>query len=280
MKYKVLAVDLDGTLLATSGEPHPVDRDALLSLGARGVATTIITGRLWSGTRDAALAIGAHGPVGCVDGSHIVLGRTGEDVFHAGITGDHAEALRQALAPHDAATFLFAHDEIIHDDVGAPYLRYVQTWSKQVTRIDRATEHPHWTHPRGVSEVVCVGHEESVRAIERTLGERCAEAVQVVSFPIRRPGGDGRWGMVVRAKGPSKGTAVEALARHHGVTPAEVVVVGDWLNDLSMFAVAGRSFAMGQAPEPVKMAATDVLDATNLTGGGIYEAARRAGLLP
>jgi hypothetical protein len=56
--------------------------------------------------------------------------------------------------------------------------------------------------------------------------------------------------------------------------------VGDWLNDLPMFQVAGRSFAMGQAPDAVKSAATDVLDATATTGGGIAEAARRAGLLP
>jgi hypothetical protein len=85
--------------------------------------------------------------------------------------------------------------------------------------------------------------------------------------------------MVVRASSCSKGTAVEWLANHHGISTEEVVVVGDWLNDLSMFAVAGRSFAMGQAHDALKAVATDVLDATAKTGGGITEAARRAGLL-
>jgi hydroxymethylpyrimidine pyrophosphatase-like HAD family hydrolase len=55
-----------------------------------------------------------------------------------------------------------------------------------------------------------------------------------------------------------------------------VVVVGDWLNDLPMFEVAGRSFAMGQAPEDVKRAATDRLKADGMRGGGIAEAIRRA----
>jgi hypothetical protein len=46
-----------------------------------------------------------------------------------------------------------------------------------------------------------------------------------------------------------------------------------------MFRVAGRSFVMAQAPDEVKAAATDTLRADLTTGGGIAEAAERAGLL-
>jgi hypothetical protein len=51
-----------------------------------------------------------------------------------------------------------------------------------------------------------------------------------------------------------------------------VAAVGDWYNDLGMFAYAGRSFAMGQAPEAIHQAATDRLVATSVDGGGIAEA--------
>ena len=81
---------------------------------------------------------------------------------------------------------------------------------------------------------------------------------------------------MVRAAGPTKGTAVEWLARHHGCAAAEVVVVGDWINDVPMFRVAGRSFVMGQAPAAVKAHATDELEADVSEGGGIAEAIRRA----
>jgi hydroxymethylpyrimidine pyrophosphatase-like HAD family hydrolase len=89
----------------------------------------------------------------------------------------------------------------------------------------------------------------------------------------------GMWAMVVRASGYSKGTALVWLARHHGITPEEVVAVGDWFNDVPMFEAAGRSFVMAQAPEDVKQTATDRLDSDSSTGGGIAEAALRAGLL-
>ena len=87
------------------------------------------------------------------------------------------------------------------------------------------------------------------------------------------------WGMVVRAAGIDKGTAIEWIADHYGVTLRDIVAVGDWLNDVPMLRRAGRSFAMGQAPSEVRAAATDLLDADAWTGGGIAEAAERAGLL-
>jgi hydroxymethylpyrimidine pyrophosphatase-like HAD family hydrolase len=59
------------------------------------------------------------------------------------------------------------------------------------------------------------------------------------------------------------------VAAHYGCTIEETVCVGDWLNDVSMFGVAGRSFAMGQAPDEVKRAASVVLAETSEQGGGI-----------
>jgi len=57
---------------------------------------------------------------------------------------------------------------------------------------------------------------------------------------------------------------------------AEAVAVGDWINDVPMFEVAGRSFAMASAPDAVRAKATDVLAAMAGSGGGIAEAIRRS----
>jgi hydroxymethylpyrimidine pyrophosphatase-like HAD family hydrolase len=81
---------------------------------------------------------------------------------------------------------------------------------------------------------------------------------------------------MVRAAGATKGTALAELCRRAGCSLDEAVAVGDWVNDVPMFEVAGRSFAMGTAPDAVRAKATDVLTATALAGGGIAEAVRRA----
>jgi hydroxymethylpyrimidine pyrophosphatase-like HAD family hydrolase len=80
----------------------------------------------------------------------------------------------------------------------------------------------------------------------------------------------------VRAAGPTKGTALAELCKTAGCTLADAVAIGDWVNDIPMFEVAGRSFAMGSAPEHVRAKATDVLARPAGAGGGIAEAIARA----
>ena len=72
------------------------------------------------------------------------------------------------------------------------------------------------------------------------------------------------------------GTCMPRCADDAGCTLADAVAVGDWVNDVPMFAVAGRSFAMGGAPDAVAATATDQLTRPAGAGGGIAEAIRRA----
>ncbi len=270
--FKLLAVDLDGTLLARDGVPHEVDRLAIARLREAGVPTTIATGRLYSGSCDVARAVGIEGPIACVDGSQIVDTRTGREAYVRSIEAEIAVVVRDLLADHGAISFLFAQDIIVHDAAGEPFSHYVRTWSPRVEVVDRVTDHPHWEHDAGVMAVVAIGAAEQIRAIVTTLRTELAHATFVVDFPVARLAGT--HALVARAAGTTKGTAIEWLARHHGITPAEVVVVGDWVNDVPMFQTAGRSFVMGQAPEHVKRTATDRLLADLHTGGGVAEAIR------
>jgi len=244
------------------------------------VPTTIITGRLFSGTRHAAEIIKISGAVACMEGCHLVDAATGRDLLHGGIAGGTAAQVRAMIAELDAASFLFANDRILYDARGVPHLGYVRTWSAEHIEVATVVEHADWEHERGLTAIVCVGAEGPIQALDAQIKRSLGHAVYSASFPARqRDGEQPTWGMVVRAAGYSKGTAVRWLAAHHGVDPSEVVVVGDWFNDIPMFEVAGRSFVMGQAPEEVKRAATDRLHADAVSGGGIAEAVKRAGML-
>src|SRR5688500_18572432 len=77
MSFRLLAVDLDGTLIDAAGAVHAPDREAIAALAAKGIPTTIITGRLFSGTRRIAGDVGTTGPVACVDGCHVVEAASG-----------------------------------------------------------------------------------------------------------------------------------------------------------------------------------------------------------
>lgn len=267
----LLAVDLDGTLLSRTGVPHEADVKALRAAREAGVTVTILTGRLIAGTRAAARALGLDGPLGCADGAHIVHATTEESLLHRTIAGPAAVQLQQLFARAQASTFLFVGDTVVHDDAGAGHLPSVRGWSEQLQQVDSVFEHGAWARgATGVTAVVSVGTEQQIRGTSDSIRAELAEHAQVLSFQMH----DGAWGLIARSVGVSKGTALRFIAEHSGVAMADTVAVGDWLNDLPMFEAAGRSFAMGQAPEAVKRAATSVLPETSTSGGGIARVVR------
>lgn len=272
--YKLLALDLDGTLLNHAGMAHDADIAAVRKLRARGVKVTILTGRLYSGTRESAELLGVEGPVGCADGSHIVNAKNDKTLLHHGIRGRAADRLRASLERNDLVAFLFAEDAIVHDERGADYLPYVRTWSTDLRYAHRVTEHALWDSDGGMTAVVALGKEACVGRTVADIQRDSTESMQVAMFPFRRD--TEHWGMVARASGGTKGTALAWVSAHYGIDLSETVCVGDWLNDLPMMSSAGRSFAMGQAPAEVKAAATDVLEGTIDAGGAIAEAIGRA----
>ena len=271
---RLLAVDLDGTLLGPLGQPHDIDVAAIRALRLTGAVVTILTGRMYSATRPTAERLGLTGPVGCVDGSHLVDAASHETLLHRGITGKHAHGMRDILVRSQAATFLFSRDVLLHDDAGDPFLPYMATWSTSLQRTRSVHEHATWDEPDGVTAAVSVGTGAQIASAHAELDQKLEGAAYVASFPLRRLGE--LWGMIARAAGGTKGSALEWIAGHHGIALADTVCVGDWINDLPMFARAGRSFAMGQAPPDVKRAATDTLPVTHEQGGGVAWAIREA----
>jgi Cof subfamily protein (haloacid dehalogenase superfamily) len=274
LSYKLLAIDIDGTLLRRDGSIHEDDLHAIGRLHAAGVPVTIATGRLYSGTRHIAQKVGIRGPVACIDGS-LIVHTEGDTYLHSQtISGAEAALLRAITERHAPACFLFAQDSIVHDATAAPFAHYARTWSASIAEVERITSHPCWDHEHGLHALVAIASEAQIRAASEEVRAELGASASVVSFPIQRV--TGMFAMMVRAAGSTKGTAVSWLAEHHGCSPSDVVVIGDWLNDVPMFQVAGRSFVMGQAPEAVKQAATDRLSVDLTQGGGVAEAIARA----
>jgi Cof subfamily protein (haloacid dehalogenase superfamily) len=273
---RLLAVDLDGTLLDKQGQPHPRDVRAVHAALVAGVRVSIVTGRLYSGTRAFVEALGLRGAVGCADGSHLVHARDHGTLVHYGVDGVVASRIRDAVARVGVATFLFSRDVIGHDAAGEPYIEYVATWSRDFQVVRDVYGHDLWTAADGITAVVAIGSRDQITAVVDDLARDVPGAVVVAKFPILRGTEAGRWATIVRAAGTTKGTAIRWIAGHEEVTLAETVCVGDWVNDIPMFEVAGRSFAMGQAPDEVKAKATDVLRNTVEDGGGVAAAIEEA----
>jgi hydroxymethylpyrimidine pyrophosphatase-like HAD family hydrolase len=278
-RYKLLITDLDGTLIDGGGKIHERDRRAIETLLARGVRVSVCTGRMYSGTRQIARVLGLNTAVGCVDGSHIVHSSDDRELVLRSITSEGARILFDTLASVRPVSFVFADDTVLHDGAGVEFLPYISTWSERAIEVGDAIGESRTRYEASTCGVVALGSKQQIQSVAGELRQKAPDTLQSATFPIRRPPFSALWGMVVRAAGASKGTALEWIARHEGVDPAQTIAVGDWLNDIPMLCAAGRSFAMAHAPDEVKRVASDVLDADVVKGGGIEEAAQRAELL-
>jgi hypothetical protein len=193
---------------------------------------------------------------------------TGATLIHHTMAPETAALVRTTLGAHGLASFVFDAAGIHHDHAGAPYAGYVRTWSPNLRVVE---EELAWqTEPLGA---VAIGEPEAVAAAHAALRGH-SERLFTVSFPVHSA--PGKHAVLARAAGATKGTALAELCRHAGCSLDEAVAVGDWLNDVPMFEVAGRSFVMASAPDAVRAAATDALVAQAGAGGGIAEAIRRA----
>lgn len=271
MPYRLLALDLDGTLLRSDGRVDDRDVAAIGELRAAGVTVTIVTGRLHSGSREAAAACGIEGVIACVEGSHLIDVASERTHSRHGMNPAITRRLRDAFGAHGLASFIFEHDGIHHDERGEPFARYVRTWSPRMRLVEEALDERVWAN--GPLAAVAIGDEAAVAAAHAALKPHASDIFSV-SFAVSAC--PGKYAVLVRAAGPTKGTALAELCRGAGCTLAEAVAVGDWVNDVPMFEVAGRSFAMGGTPEHVRAKATDVLEQPTGGGGGIAEAIRRA----
>src|SRR3954451_6907929 len=100
MPYRLLALDLDGTLLRTDQRVDDSDIAAISQLQAAGVTVTIVTGRLHSGATGAATACAIEGAIACMEGSHLVEVASGKTLLHHGMADEVAAMVRTAFTGH------------------------------------------------------------------------------------------------------------------------------------------------------------------------------------
>jgi len=178
MPYRLLALDLDGTLLRRDHSVDERDVAAIRELQAAGVTVTIVTGRLCSGATGAARACSIEGVIACLEGSHLVEMGTGTTLAHHGMEAGVAALLRATLGEHGLVSFVFDAGGIHHDRAGASYADYVRTWSPNLRLVE---EELAWqTEPLAA---VAIGEAGAVAAAHAVLRAH-ADRLFSVSFPV------------------------------------------------------------------------------------------------
>jgi len=262
---RLLALELDGTLLRLDGSVDPRDRAAVARARRHGAVVTLATARLPPAVLPLARSLRLSAPLICADGGAIVDPRRGEVLARSALGEAALAALLEGFAEAGLAPFVCVAEAVIGGPAAEPLAPWVGGWSRAPSfrpRLDAAE--------LGAEALIALG----LGAIDRVeaawaalLGEVDAE-LAVFALGERAP-----WALRAQPRGAEKGAALARVAASLRVPRADVAAVGDGLNDLGMLAWAGRSFAMAHSLPAVRAAAGEVLAAS--AGGGVAEAVAR-----
>lgn len=268
LRYRLLGLDLDGTLLQPDHSVARADRDAIAAAQAAGCMVVPCTGRAWHESALAlreveALDLGVF-VTGC-----LVQNLAGGEVQHAvGFDPQLAHELVEHLRDLPEAVLAFrtrhraGHDFLVSGD--GELTENTAWWFEHTGALVAHARNP---GPQGLGDCVRVGVVSTRSHLrERLAGLRKAfgDTITAHSFPgVVREGtaAEDRVEILeVFPAGVSKWTGMQVIARTHGIADEEIAFVGDQINDLPALRAAGLSVAMGNAvPEAVQAARRQTL---------------------
>ncbi len=249
---RVIALDLDGTLLPASKELTPRARRVLADVQGRGCTVVLATGKFLHLAQTTAAELRLPTPVIALDGARI---GHGDGIDERTMPRDAiVEILARHYEPHWPALADCGRDSMLLSarDPG-DLVQATRAWAIHSRVVDDMR--PHLTGNPGL---VCF---YAPRAALLEIAASIEAAYPELEVSVRTSGlalGEAR--ITLQRRGVSKGAALAELVDRLQVDRADVMAFGDWLNDLSMFEVAGTAVAMANAVEPVKAAADIVTE--------------------
>lgn len=229
--YKVIACDLDGTLLDGHHRVGSFSAAMVRAVVDRGVRFVIATGRHYREVTGVRAQLGVDGDLIACNGAR-VHDATGRVTYRQDLPAELVRELCHPALVRGTMLNVYTDDEWLVDHI-VP---------RPQGAIDTGLAHrivSPWITPEGVAKVFYIGELPALHAIERDLQSQFADRVSY-AYSLADC-------LEVTAANVDKGHALAAWLDGHGFTPADCLAFGDGMNDLQMLRLAGKALVMGNA---------------------------------
>ncbi|ADU67339.1 sugar-phosphatase [Pantoea sp. At-9b] len=262
MAIKLIAIDMDGTLLNPYHQITPAVKSAIARARDKGVAIVLATGRPFVGVERYLQELDLQQPGQyCISNNGALVQRadTGESVAEVTLSFDdflYVEQLARELGVHfhafDHASLYTPNKDISEYTIHEASLTGIPVRYRAVAEMDPATRFP---------KLMMIDKPALLDKAIAALPVRARDSYTILkSAPYYLEILDPR---------VNKGYGVKMLAEKLGLQPAEVMTIGDQENDLAMIEYAGTGVAMGNAIDSVKSIA-QFITKTNAEDGVAY----------
>ena len=267
MTYKMVCIDMDGTLLGKSKKISKESKEVIKTIHDKGVEIVITTGRIYNNAAYYSHLLGVKSPVIAANGAIVMDKNNNKIIYENNIETDVCVRLIELLYKMNfffhfytldsiycrdkltkISTEIYMTKQVGFDNLKIKYhiIKNLEEWKDFFKRTNGQ-----------ITKCIAFSPKPS-KIIE--LKKELDNMEEVVYF------GSGSRSVEINSRGVSKGRGVKALADYYGFKREEIVCIGDNENDISMIEYAGLGVAMGNAIDEVKELADYITD-TNKENG-------------
>lgn len=265
MAYRLVCIDVDGTLLNSRHQVTQRTKDIILKAHKLGVHIVISTGRMYTDAEYFSRIIGVKSPVIASNGAFIKDKDNDNVIFKDVLGKDLSLELLEVFRRHGIKPYFCTPDKFYYGSImfklfymAANFLcwrnnkvdmEYVFSWKQWQRVLSREEDNI-------VKGEVIFRNPALIRELRNEL--KSIEALEIVD--------SSKYNIEITRKGISKGKAVEILASLYNLKREEVITIGDSENDLSMIEYAGLGIAVANASDKLKQKADYITDSNDNEG--------------
>ena len=259
MRYKIIALDLDGTLTNSSKIITPRTKEALFEYQEQGGRIVLASGRPTNGVIPIAEKLELNhygGYILSYNGGQIINMQTGELLFEKRIAPEWLPYFEKKAKKNGFAIFTYHKDFILTDKPDNKYvIQEAKLNNMQIVNADNFAEAVDFAPCKCM---LASDNEEALTGLENHWKKRLGGVLDTFrSEP---------YFLEVVPQSINKGNTLGVLLSKLDILPEEVVAIGDGVCDVTMLQLAGVGIAMGNAEDSVK-ACVDKTTHTNEEDG-------------
>lgn len=259
---KMIALDLDGTVIGDNLIVSDRVLTAVETAQARGIAVTIVTGRMFAAARPFAKTLGITGPIVCYQGAAIFDMASGAMRAETPLPADVTHDVLIRARSDDFTAQCYADDQVYVEALNSFTQKYADLSRIEPIVVPSLLDA---FATRSTLKIVLVSDAERATAYTATLRAALGPRAYVTRSHID----------FVEVLDPSvdKGRALRAVAQTYGIDLKAVMAVGDSWNDVPLLDSAGFAVAMGSAPPELRARADAIV--ADVAHDGVAEAIER-----
>ncbi|NLM12276.1 MAG: HAD family phosphatase [Epulopiscium sp.] len=250
MQYKLIGLDMDGTLLNSKHEVTQNTQSVLKECMEKGIKVVLASGRLWESMYAFTKHLGLVDEYVSLNGAIITSPKDQQKVFKSFIKDEEYHYLLHQLKDIKMPVYVFDMDRYYTqknwDDKES--MEEISGVKAELIEDFYSIQHP-------TKILLSFQNEEEIKAL--------TERIKHPDYKLIRTGFN--YIEIVR-KCISKGEAIRWIAQKYGVHKEEILTIGDSENDIEMLSYAGLGIAMDNAAPNVKAVADTITDSCDNEG--------------